>query len=84
MHPLVHHSNASTYTLTTIHSRSDLSSLITPLSTPSYGATFPRSPTLPPSRKLLLNAAVKMASIFLVSAFILGGTLYLALPTLEE
>ena len=47
----------------------------------SYGATQPSQPS---SRKLLWNATLKMGVIFVVSTIILGGTLWLALPTLEE
>ena len=50
-------------------------------SEPSYGATGPSQPS---SRKLLWNATLKMAVIFTVSTIVLGGTLWLALPTLEE
>ena len=50
----------------------------------TYGTTTPTSPSHPPSRKLLLNAAFKMATIFILSTAFLGGTLWLALPTLEE
>lgn len=60
--------------------------MITPTG-PTYGATAePRSPTAPApnSRKLLFNAALKMSTIFVVSTIVLGGTLYFALPTLEE
>ncbi|KIK62387.1 hypothetical protein GYMLUDRAFT_164681 [Collybiopsis luxurians FD-317 M1] len=60
------------------------SPLLTP-ATPSYGATMPRSPgTARSSKKLIFNAALKMAAIFVVSTLLLGGTLWLALPTLEE
>jgi hypothetical protein len=33
---------------------------------------------------MVLNAALKMAVVFLVSTLVLGGTLWFALPTLEE
>ncbi|KAF8638709.1 hypothetical protein AX17_002004 [Amanita inopinata Kibby_2008] len=80
--------NASTYTLHTVHedgehsSISDRAPLITPL-TPSYGTTL-RSPTRPSSRKVIFNATIKMAVIFIMSSLALGGTLWLALPTLSE
>lgn len=78
--------NASMYTLDTVndeeHDRySDSSPLLSP-ATPSYGATFPRSP--PSSAKIIFNATLKMACIFIISSIFLGGTLWLALPTLEE
>jgi hypothetical protein len=87
------HHNASTYTLATIHgplsansvAQSDRCSLLTPAAaTPSYGATFPRSPTVPSPRRTVINAALKMAALFLVSTLVLGGMLWFALPTLEE
>jgi len=73
------------YTLDTVndeeHDRySDTSPLLSP-ATPSYGATFPRSPS---SAKIIFNATLKMACIFIISSIFLGGTLWLALPTLEE
>ncbi|KAI0648886.1 oxalate transporter [Trametes meyenii] len=46
-----------------------------------YGATAPSQPS---SRRLLWNATLKMAAIFFISTVLLGGTLWLALPTLEE
>ncbi|PFH46807.1 hypothetical protein AMATHDRAFT_50768 [Amanita thiersii Skay4041] len=79
---------ASTYTLQTVRDDAELSSasdrapLITPL-TPSYGTTA-RSPTRPSPRKVILNATMKMALIFVLSSLALGGTLWLALPTLDE
>ena len=35
-------------------------------------------------RRLLLNAGLKMAVLFVVSTAVLGGTLWIALPTLDE
>lgn len=50
----------------------------------SYG-TIPRILGLEgASRKKLLNAAMKMAALFVLSSLLLGGTLWLALPTLDE
>ncbi|KAF6759921.1 hypothetical protein DFP72DRAFT_120557 [Ephemerocybe angulata] len=85
--------NASLYTLDTMNDRpyhdddrsdrsSERSSLIAP-ETPDYGATFPRSPGLPSSGRVIMNATLKMAAIFAVSTILLGGTLWLALPTLQ-
>ena len=46
---------------------------------------MPMSPNLNvSSRKILLNASMKMAALFIVSTLVLGGTLWLALPPLEE
>jgi hypothetical protein len=77
--------NASMYTLDTVnedHDRhTDRSSLISS-NTPSYGATFPRSSSAP-SRTIIFNALLKMACLFLLSTAALGGTLWLALPTLD-
>ena len=51
----------------------------------TYGATMPMSPNANiSSRKILLNAGIKMAVLFVVSTLVLGGTLWLALPPLEE
>lgn len=85
-------SNASLYTLDIMNPRpydddddrdSERSSLISP-ETPNYGATFPRSPCVPSSTgRVVLNATLKMAVIFAISTLFLGGTLWLALPTLE-
>ncbi|EJD06614.1 uncharacterized protein FOMMEDRAFT_144586 [Fomitiporia mediterranea MF3/22] len=74
-------SNASAYTLATIpHAGSDASS-----SNASYGATMPMSPNSNiSSRRILLNAGIKMAALFVISTLLLGGTLWLALPPLEE
>lgn len=79
------HSNYSTYTLETVtyEDHDDHTPLLAP--TPSYGAAnFPHTPTRPSSRKVIINATIKMACIFAISSLILGGTLWLALPTLEE
>lgn len=68
----------------TYDDRDDRSPLLTPL-TPSYGsAGHPHTPTRPSSRKVIVNATLKMATIFLLSTILLGGTLWLTLPTLEE
>ncbi|KDR76396.1 hypothetical protein GALMADRAFT_140096 [Galerina marginata CBS 339.88] len=78
--------NASMYTLDTVDDdeHGDRSPLLSP-STPNYGATFPRSPGAPPSSaKIIFNATLKMACIFLIGSIVLGGTLWMALPTLEE
>jgi hypothetical protein len=76
--------NASSYTLHTVADSSDAEPLLSP-STPSYGATFPHPPAQrTSSKKLIFNATLKMAAIFAVSTVVLGGTLWLALPTLEE
>lgn len=62
--------------------RSDTSPLLEP-GAASYGAT-PFAPSQSSSRKIILNATIKMACVFLVSTILLGGTLWLALPTLDE
>lgn len=90
---LTHHSNGSEYTLGTVHYRDEDDAVVTP-TTPlmivpgaTYGATQPRSEshsTPANSKKLIFNAVLKMSVIFIVSTIVLGGTLYLALPTLEE
>ncbi|THH07057.1 hypothetical protein EW145_g3635 [Phellinidium pouzarii] len=50
----------------------------------AYGATMSLRGGNVSSRKILLNAGVKMAMLFVISTLFLGGTLWLALPTLEE
>lgn len=51
----------------------------------TYGSVRPTSPgSNISSRKLLLNAGIKMAAVFVISTIFLGGTLWLALPILEE
>ncbi|TFK18128.1 hypothetical protein FA15DRAFT_571351, partial [Coprinopsis marcescibilis] len=84
-------SNSSVYTLDTVRYPLDCdypeqdsrSPLLSP-ATPSYGATYPRSPSVPSSGRIILNATIKMACIFIVSTAFLGGILWLALPTLDE
>ncbi|KAJ2969470.1 hypothetical protein NUW54_g12957 [Trametes sanguinea] len=79
----------SAYSLATVYGMSsptptDRTSLLSANSNSSdqgYGATGPSQPS---SRRLLWNASLKMGAIFLVSTILLGGTLWLALPTLEE
>ncbi|KAF9448606.1 hypothetical protein P691DRAFT_759739 [Macrolepiota fuliginosa MF-IS2] len=81
------HSNASMYTLHTVgdddssSNRSDISPLLDSGGR-AYGAT-PLSSSQPSSSRIIFNATVKMACIFLISTVLLGGTLWLALPTLE-
>ncbi len=47
----------------------------------SYGTVEPSRPS---TKKLIWNATLKMSAIFVFSTVVLGGTLWLALPTLEE
>ncbi|KAF8659051.1 hypothetical protein AX16_001923 [Volvariella volvacea WC 439] len=87
------HPNTSSYTLRTVGSYSsdiadaesyrDSSPLLSPVN-PNYGATLPLSPSRQSSRRIIANATLKMACIFIISTAFLGGTLWLALPTLEE
>jgi hypothetical protein len=61
------------------------SSITSPLLSPdphSYGST-PSQPRRS-SGRVIFHATLKMACIFLVSTILLGGTLWIALPTLEE
>jgi len=76
--------NGSAYTLDTIHfSRPPTPS--SHASAPSYGS-IPDSTRTPPSRSrdIVVRAGLKMALIFAISCVVLGGTLWLALPTLDE
>ncbi|KAJ7475674.1 hypothetical protein FB451DRAFT_1244199 [Mycena latifolia] len=75
------HQNASEYTLQNV---GDSTPINTP-TTPSYGSTFgPDGGHRPSSRRLILNATLKMAAVFVVSTVLLGSILWIALPTLEE
>ncbi|KAG7450949.1 uncharacterized protein BT62DRAFT_926617 [Guyanagaster necrorhizus] len=79
-------SNASVYTLDTVYQSDYEDDDLTPLRSagaPSYGA-LPRSSSRTSSRRVIFNATLKMAAIFVVSTIFLGGTLWLALPTLED
>ncbi len=70
--------------MATVHdvpSPTSRTSLLSTQSEASYGAVPPSQPS---SRKLIWNATLKMGAIFICSTVILGGTLWLALPTLEE
>ncbi|KAK0470024.1 uncharacterized protein EV420DRAFT_1497987 [Desarmillaria tabescens] len=83
---IVSASNASVYTLDTVHQSDYEDDDLTPLRSagaPSYGA-LPHSPSRPSSRRVIFNATLKMAAIFVVSTIFLGGTLWLALPTVED
>jgi hypothetical protein len=92
----MHHQNASAYTLTTVHPdddpevmefADDRAPLLTPDSEAgsSYGATPARSQAPHTSSpRLLLKAAIRMAAVFILSTILLGGTLWLTLPTLDE
>jgi hypothetical protein len=83
------HPNESAYTLATVHhpefdeSSSLLSSSSFQYSSPPvpYGTV----PVHPPNhtRRVILNATLKMALIFVLSCILLGGTLWIALPTLD-
>jgi hypothetical protein len=81
--------NSSSYTLRPVATGSTQdprSPLISP-ATPTYGTTPARlegAHPPRPSRRPLLIALLKMTLLFLTSSALLGGTLWLALPTLEE
>lgn len=91
----MHHQNASAYTLSTVHPddpetmefTDDRAPLLTPDSEAGsfYGAT-PAHSQAPhtSSPRLLLKAAIRMAAVFILSTILLGGTLWLTLPTLDE
>lgn len=76
----------SAYSMATVHDppaspTARTSLLSSNSSVVDYGAAPPSQPS---SRRLLWNATLKMAAIFFFSTVVLGGTLWLALPTLEE
>lgn len=79
------HTNNSQYTLATVND-DERASLLAPSfarSRDSYGAA-PTHSAPHNSRRLIFNAALKMGLIFTLSTAVLGGVLWLALPTLEE
>ncbi|EMD33409.1 hypothetical protein CERSUDRAFT_126152 [Gelatoporia subvermispora B] len=85
--------NRSAYSLATVHDdvpyrdnpspapTSRTSLLSHSSSEQNYGALAPSTPS---SKRILMNAALKMAAVFVLSTLFLGGTLWLALPTLAE
>nr|BAJ10704.1 oxalate transporter [Fomitopsis palustris] len=76
--------NRSAYSLATVHdmpSPSASTSLLSHADEPQYGTTRPAGPS---NKRILFTATLKMAAIFVVSTLFLGGTLWLALPTLDE
>jgi uncharacterized membrane protein YdjX (TVP38/TMEM64 family) len=91
----MHHQNASAYTLTTVHPddpeimefADDRAPLLAPDSEAGsfYGATpaHSQAPHIS-SPRLLLKAAIRMAAVFILSTILLGGTLWLTLPILDE
>jgi uncharacterized membrane protein YdjX (TVP38/TMEM64 family) len=91
----MHHQNASAYTLSTVHPddleimefSDDRAPLLAPDSEAGsiYGATPTHSQSNHTSSpRLLLKAAIRMAAVFILSTILLGGTLWLTLPTLDE
>jgi hypothetical protein len=73
----MHYPNESAYTLATVESSSLLSS-----ASISYGSA-PVHPPHQSNRRVILNATLKMALIFILSCILLGGTLWISLPTLD-
>ncbi|THH23213.1 hypothetical protein EUX98_g7965 [Antrodiella citrinella] len=74
--------NRSEYSMATVHGvAAERTALLSNTSSGSYGTTAPSQPS---QRRILFNATLKMALIFVLSTAFLGGTLWLALPTLEE
>jgi len=69
--------NASVYTLNTLGYADDPAPPFPP-ETPLI-----RSHCIPPSARIIFNATLKMAVVFIISTIFLGGTLWLALPTLD-
>lgn len=84
------HPNESAYTLATVqHSEIDESSSLLSSSSssqhPSSPVSYGTTPVHPPNhtRRVIFNATLKMALIFVLSCIFLGGTLWIALPTLD-
>jgi hypothetical protein len=80
MNPL--HSNESAYTLATVHESSSLLHESSSAPSVSYG-TAPVHQPPHHTRRVIFNATLKMALLFVLSCIFLGGTLWIALPTLE-
>jgi hypothetical protein len=72
-----------------IQDMTDRSHLLSPVSSgasqTSYGSVPPQPPSISPAarRRILFIAGARMAGVFLLSCLVLGGTLWLALPTLD-
>lgn len=76
----------SAYSMATVHDPPNSPNARTSLlssngSDAGYGVATPSTPS---NRRLIWNATLKMGAIFFISTVLLGGTLWLALPTLEE
>ncbi len=79
-----HHPNSSSHTLQTMRGDDDeRASLLSSNSNSSnsYGAAPPSN--APNTRRIVFNATLKMAAIFVCGSLFLGGTLWLSLPPLE-
>jgi hypothetical protein len=77
---MLYSTNESTYTLATVHDNDEYSSLLSPARI-SYGSAPVHRPHQ--TRRVIFNATLKMALIFFLSCFLLGGTLWISLPTLD-
>lgn len=78
--------NDSSYTLATVqHDNNDNRESSSLLSAPSSSSSYGTTPIRPPqhARIIIFNATLKMAFIFILSCILLGGTLWISLPTLE-
>lgn len=80
--------NSSAYSLATVQESDPLltptqnTSLLSPSTGGQHYGTV--QPSQPSTRRILMNATLKMAVIFILSTAFLGATLWLALPTLDE
>ncbi|KAI6025776.1 hypothetical protein F5J12DRAFT_447938 [Pisolithus orientalis] len=87
----MHHSNASEYTLASVRVDEQEEDSRTPLlpSTASDNNIYGAIPSIshdqrPTSSQLLFSAAIRMAVVFVASSLVLGGVLWIALPTLQD
>ena len=82
------HPNESAYTLATVQHETDESASLLSASShlSSMSIAYGTTPLHQPHRtkKIILNATLKMALIFFVSCIVLGGILWVALPTLDS
>ncbi|KAG6336363.1 hypothetical protein ID866_2720 [Astraeus odoratus] len=81
--------STSEYALATVHVDEHSSTPLLPLDgrrRPAYGAVRAgtRQDVQPSSSRLLFHAAIRMATVFVLSTILLGGILWIALPTLDE
>ena len=76
--------NRSEYSMATVHTHDTERTALLSSSSHEQPFTYGSLLTSPDKRKVLISSTLKMAAIFFISTAVLGATLWLALPTLEE